>query len=265
MSAASSTSVISQNLRRLRSQLSWVKQSAIMSLPKHRKVLEEIVSNLDDCHAVYEKTVVVRNWIKSHSVHLIDDEHDSYAFNLPLVMTRLLNCAKGDGAVPHLSCGPRAYAMKAILDRLNIANRIIDLFGVSGDHLLRVSPHTLIEVYAADTQRWSLQDPDFNVVYVNVSDGQPVSLRDALCSDIQLSFDAGGYLIENPINLDNTIAALFNDCALYRMSYEGKKSRLLLNRNRFALDSLVWFEERQVTLHDYVAMRAGDFDVEFFS
>ena len=111
MSTASATSVLSQSFRRLHSQLSWAKQSTIMALPMNRKVVAEIISGIDNCDSVYQKTIVIRNWVKSNSVHLIDDEHDSYAFNLPQVMARLLKYAKGEGAVPHLSCGPRSYAV----------------------------------------------------------------------------------------------------------------------------------------------------------
>ncbi len=76
-----------------------------------------------------EKVRFIRNWINTNSIHLIDAEHDLYAFKNGRVIKllweqHLHNHIKK----PHLSCGPRSYAMHELLKAVNIKSRIIDIF-----------------------------------------------------------------------------------------------------------------------------------------
>jgi hypothetical protein len=63
---------------------------------------------------------------------------------------------------PHLSFGQRSYSMKELLTLVGIRSKIIDDFQIQNGV---ITPQTLLEVYSTDTDRWFLQDPDFNVEY----------------------------------------------------------------------------------------------------
>lgn len=211
-----------------------------------------------------EKINFIRNWINCHSVHLIDKEHDTYAFNVAEVLVRLNQYALNKAEKPHLSCGPRAYVMKAILDALGIESRIIDLFGLTelDEGRLKVSPHTLIEVYENDTRKWVLQDPDFNVAYSNAISGEYLSAKEMLLAEqTEKHFDNAGYVIENPINLENTVNGLFEWGVLYRYSYVGKSSNLLVSGDKQLLSKML--EKHSISLLAHIKQRAFFLTVSF--
>lgn len=242
-------------------KLSYLKLKIILSMPNNRACLISIKNQLSANSFDNQQCRInfIRNWVNTNSVHLIDEEHDSYAFNVAEVLNRLNNYALGKGAKPHLSCGPRAYAMKAILDFMSIQSRIIDLFGLTeqDDKSIKVSPHTLIEVMITDADKWELHDPDFNVAYANAITKVYLAAEDMLHLDeTQRGFHASEYQIENPINLKNTIDRLFEWCILYRYSYEGKSS-VLLHKSELNLNQTI--NSSHESLASYISQRAFDF------
>jgi len=206
----------------------------------------------------------IRNWVNTNSVHLIDDEHDSYAFDVAQVLNRLNAHATGKGPKPHLSCGPRAYVMKAILDSIKIQSRIIDLFGLTelSNDQLKVSPHTLIEVFDSDSQKWTLQDPDFNVAYANAKTGEYLSAKEMLLAEkAEKYFDSAGYVIESPINLENTVNGLFEWGVLYRYSYVGKRSKLQVSGEKSLLTKIE--NKQNINLLAFIKQRAFLLTINF--
>ena len=109
-------------------------------------------------------------FVHDNSVHVIDEEYRKYAFNKPFVMTKLLLAYQGhDSEKPHLSCGSRSHAMRAILFRFGIISRLVQVFS---DDYQQLRGHRLLEVFNPDTESWEAWDPDFRVTYVD-----PVSKR----------------------------------------------------------------------------------------
>lgn len=204
---------------------SYLKQSLLMVLPEQQKNLDYITSRLEKSEPSdrYRQIVRVRHWVNNNSIHLIDAEHDIYAFKLPKVIDKLRQFNENGGNPPHLSCGPRAYAMKALLDELGIESRIIDLFVVVHGE---VQSHTLLEAFDRDRGEWILQDPDFNVSYVHAPTGKPVSAKAALWADKrEIVAESDGSRIENPDNLAGTIRNYFQLGVLVRYSYTGGRSQ----------------------------------------
>jgi len=200
-----------------------------MLLPRYRRSLFNIVQLFDDRQysSDLELTNNIRNWVNTNSVHLIDEEHDSYAFDVPQVTEKLWQRSAGEIRSPHLSCGPRAYAMKEIVDAMGVQSRIIDIFAIT-DRVIR--SHTLLEVFDRQQQLWIMQDPDFNVVY-KYDDHRILSALELVRSNkSEVTYSAGGFSIENEINCINTIKSLFELGVLYRESYIGQKSLLLWNQ-----------------------------------
>tara|TARA_R110001592_G_scaffold68716_2_gene210749 strand:+ start:1184 stop:1984 length:801 start_codon:yes stop_codon:yes gene_type:complete len=232
-------------------KLSYLKLKFKLLKPASRACLKSIKQQLDSntFETQQDRINFIRNWVNTNSVHLIDEEHDNYAFNVPEVLSRLNNHALDsgikDGEKPHLSCGPRAYVMKAILDFMGIQSRIIDLFGLTalGEERLKVSPHTLIEVFEADTNTWVLHDPDFNVAYANRQSKAYQSAEQMLnLKPEDKGYETSGYKIENLLNLQNTVAGLFEWGILYRYSYDGKQSLLIHKNDKYFNMSLSNFE-----------------------
>ncbi len=214
--------------------LSYAKQRLSFCMPSNRDIILSIKRMLQDVElcSFGEQVLYVRNWVNTNSIHIIDDEHDRYAFHVPAAIEKLYrHYALGEG-LPHLSCGPRAQVMKELLGCLSIESRLVDIFAIREG---RVHPHTLIEVLDGANGRWYLHDPDFNVLYVD-SLGVGVSARDALSNDI--GYCSGGCEIESRKNLDNTIVRLFSLGILYKYSYSGARS-VFLCASRSSLDEYI--------------------------
>lgn len=224
-----------------------------MSLPPYRGALRNIVQLFQSCpySSDLDLTTQIRNWVNTHSVHLIDDEHDSYAFDVPRVLEKLWLRSSGIIDKPHLSCGPRAYAMKEIVDALGIESRIIDIFAIN-DKSIR--SHTLLEVFDRQQQRWIMQDPDFNVYYILQSNARVLSALEMLSEDKNtVLFSTGGFNVENEINCNNTITQLFELGILYRFSYVGERSLVLWSSTKF--DVIVNVNASDYTILDYFFRR----------
>ena len=116
----------------------------------------------------------VRTYVHTHSVHKIDAEHDRYAFDTPRVLAMLVANQRDGAALPHLSCGPRAFAMREILEALDVPTRIVSVFTDVFDGF---PSHTFVEVLNAETGGWEVQDPDRDVYYVDDSGQRVGTLR----------------------------------------------------------------------------------------
>jgi hypothetical protein len=135
----------------------------------------------------------VRTYVYSHSVHKIDAEHDDYAFDTPRVLAMLVAHQQDGAALPHLSCGPRAFAMREILEGLGISSRLVSVFSDDFDDF---PSHTFLDVLNTETGRWEVQDPDRNVYYMDDS-GQRVGTLRLVLGDLSTvtphSADASGW------------------------------------------------------------------------
>jgi hypothetical protein len=117
-------------------------------------------------------------FVHNNSLHLIDEEYHKYAFNVPLVINKLLLAYQGHHSEkPHLSCGPRSYAMKAILTELGISSRLVQIYS---DEYENVRGHRLLEVFNPETQAWEAWDPDFRVTYVDRFTGSSIDIMTAI-------------------------------------------------------------------------------------
>jgi hypothetical protein len=120
-------------------------------------------------------------YVHNNSVHQIDNEHRNYAFNIPFILNKMYLASNGDiKERPHLSCGPRSHAMRAILNSFNIYSRLVQLYSDSHDTPLG---HRLLEVFNPDRQLWETWDPDYGVTYVNYESKRPVDILTLVCSD----------------------------------------------------------------------------------
>lgn len=109
-----------------------------------------------------------RKLTNGYSVHDIDRWHDLYAFHTPTVISLLRLSMLGVSSPPHLSCGPRTFALDAIVQRMGFATRVVHLFDT---HVDPIQSHTYLEV-SEDGRHWQIQDADYDVFYRSVHSGE---------------------------------------------------------------------------------------------
>ncbi len=111
------------------------------------------------------------DFITANSEHRIDGDHDRYAYDTPRVLHWMWAHQRGlSQGRPHLSCGPRAYALKALLDRLELTSRLVQVFSTRP---ASVGAHRFVEVLDPRDGTWSCWDPDHAVRYVQAGSGLP--------------------------------------------------------------------------------------------
>lgn len=98
-----------------------------------------------------------------------------YSRELDKVLPALLQSSEKRGEKVAINCGPRALAMLRILEAFNIPCRFITVW--SGVRDGRYRSHSFVEAYNDDTKSWQIEDPLFNIYYVNKKDGTRVSTK----------------------------------------------------------------------------------------
>lgn len=145
-----------------------------------RDVLAKILARLPAGPAT-ARIDAARRYVHVHSVHLIDAEHERYALDPPAILEKLVATAEDGAPPPHLSCGPRTFALAEILEATDIPHRVVALLG-ERDGALRT--HTFLEVQNPDTGRWEVQDPDMDLVYVDRASGERLAAEALLFADL---------------------------------------------------------------------------------
>jgi hypothetical protein len=188
----------------------------------------------------------IRNWVNQNSIHLIDAEHNQYAFKTPKVLVMLWQTHLTAQAPAHLSCGPRALAMQAILKELGIPSRAVFIFT---DNYNQVMSHTFLEVLNRDTGAWEVQDPDFNIYYVDLRTQKRVATAALVWGDLDVlvpqSATTQGWA-------ENKVAHLKQDYfeTMMYLSQQTEKYVILINRARFD-PSKVFVDNGKVTFYTF--------------
>jgi hypothetical protein len=143
---------------------------------------------------------------------------------------------------PHLSCGPRAYTMKAILDDLHIPNRMIMIFA---SNYFEINGHIFLEVFDRDTQNWELQDPDFDISYIDIHNRKRLPGAELIWGDlnsiIPISPSKEGWEQNHVANLKRD----YFGAMMFMNLLDGERSVMLINLDRFSADK--FFQEDAVT------------------
>jgi hypothetical protein len=115
-----------------------------------------------------------REFVHRNSVHGIKQNKLSQSED---VIQSLWCHYENKGDPPPLTCGPRARAMKSILDQLHIKSRIVHIYSDTSD---QIRSHTFLEVYNKDSDNWEIQDPDLNIFYIDQNTSRKVSTADII-------------------------------------------------------------------------------------
>lgn len=142
----------------------------------------------------YQLIDSVRNFVYSNSVH---GEARGFT-DTRCIEQSLWSYYKTKENAPRLTCGPRAKIMKLILDHFHIKSRIVHIYNDTND---QIRSHTFLEVYNKDSNNWEIQDPDYNIVYLDKITSKRVATADIIfgdnktiipCSSISQGWDSIG-------------------------------------------------------------------------
>lgn len=201
------------------------------------KIKDEILNRLQG--SSQSPTAIIRatmEYVHNNSLHLIDDEHKRYAFNIPYVLNKMYLASFGDiKEKPHLSCGPRAYAMRVILSRFNIYSRLVQVYS---DEYETHEGHRLLEVYNPDSQSWEVWDPDYGVTYVDRETKNPVDILTLVFSDknnfIPIGISNEGWKITKTERLKNN----YFKAVLFEKDSGMTNALIIVNESLFDMDKV---------------------------
>lgn len=205
--------------------------------------LEKIKHIIDDPGNSF--TAIVTNamrFVHDNSLHRADYEYSRYAdvklvSSLPVIIKKLLLAYHGnEREKPHIACGLRSYAMRAILQRVGIFSRLVHVYT---DDYEALEGHRLLEVLNPDTGAWELWDPDSRVNYVNRDSRKPVSVLALLFGDRDNIVPENG-----PIEgWEETNTKRLKDHFFEAVRFEGifhdiPGTVIIINRKRFDIDKV---------------------------
>lgn len=187
---------------------------------------------------VQEKADMLRTKIHMNSVHKIDEEFYSYWKDKEELLTRLNNHIENPQSFPppHMECSVRATLLYQALDKLGARLRIINLHEYKPDY----PAHVLIEIYNADTGKWELQDPDYNIFWRDLESGGRAGIEDILARPVEeftpcYSEDKCGYdRFDVPYKIESNDIDYYG-LAVIKDVQQGSRD-LIYNPDRFNLD-----------------------------
>jgi hypothetical protein len=186
---------------------------------------------LTEHHTEQEIVDATRGMIHKNTIHLpLGNNDPRTTSDQNVILQGILKTIRGAAPIA-ATCGPRAEAMKAILEKLDFETRIIHVFS---DDYQSVQSHTFLE--ARINGAWQAQDPDFNAYYLK-PDGDRANAKDILDGNAVPSggWDAYG---GNGIPLHSYFEALM---------YDGRPNTSLMIINQSRFDANKFFPENKKT------------------
>lgn len=122
-----------------------------------------------------------REWCRGNSIHAMDQWWTDHANDYSYVLEHMYKTAVGDPTAEtvELLCGNMVNVLAAVLGNLGITSRGIWLYRNNNDFH---TGHTYLEVFNDATQKWEIQDADYNVYYVDLRTGQRASVADMMAA-----------------------------------------------------------------------------------
>tara|TARA_R110000824_G_scaffold220190_1_gene407239 strand:+ start:467 stop:1303 length:837 start_codon:yes stop_codon:yes gene_type:complete len=142
------------------------------------KVLEHL--NTENDAGFFDKVDAVRDFVYGNSVHADHDfGKDPHPYDTGGVIRALLAVSDGKREPLELMCSSRSNAMTGILNQLGYASRQVHVFSP------QPGSHTFLEVQNPDDGRWYIQDPDYNLFWINGISGERLGLGEMLTTPLE--------------------------------------------------------------------------------
>lgn len=127
----------------------------------------------------FSKVDAVRDFVFKNSVHADHDfEQDIHPYDTGGVIQALLDTSNGLREPMALMCSSRSNAMTGILDQMGYASRQVHVFSPAP------GSHTFLEVENPEDGRWYIQDPDYNLFWINAMSGDRLGLGEILTTPL---------------------------------------------------------------------------------
>lgn len=126
----------------------------------------------------HEKADTIRDFIFQNSEHSEDEEFYEHWRDVPLMYSKLiayLNDKENNEPV-HLECSTRSTLAVNMLHSLGIETRSVSIYRQTENY----PGHTFYEIYNTETQRWEIQDPDFNIFWRDKKNNRRASIYDMI-------------------------------------------------------------------------------------
>jgi hypothetical protein len=123
----------------------------------------------------------LRALVNQHSTHQIDEEFHGY-WGKPDIYARFLAAVQGRGPNPHMECSSLAGMLRSLLREMGVASRGVAIFRRTAAGMWQ--SHSFLEVLNQDSRTWEIQDPDYDVHWIDASIGQRVGITELIKGDL---------------------------------------------------------------------------------
>lgn len=142
---------------------------------------DEVQEHLNiQADAAFSDTVdAVRKFVHGNSAHADHDfGQNPDPYDTGGVIRALLDVSNGKREPMALMCSSRSNAMTGILDQMGYASRQVHVFSPEA------GSHTFLEVQNPDNGRWYIQDPDYDLFWINSMSGERLGLGEILTTPL---------------------------------------------------------------------------------
>lgn len=165
------------------------------------------------------------------------------------ILIKLVEAHKTEKKLP-LLCGYRAMAMERILYYMEVESRMVSIYS---DEFDDVRGHMFLEVLNSETGLWEVQDPYFDVYYID-NHGERVSTLQLVFGDLSritpVSTKTRGWEQTN----NTLLRDKFFESVLY---FNEQRHVVLINTDRFNITKK-FFENNNMTIIDVVKVYCND-------
>ena len=175
----------------------------------------------------------VRQFVYENSEHK-EPFHKKKWNSILMVKLMIARYKNRSNPPPHMTCGPRARSMAAILDTLGIKSYLVQVYT---DNYDTFASHTFLDVYNSDTAKWEAHDPDYNLIYLD-SDNNRVDAKQLISTDldkIRPVYDIDNAKIKGWNDTNRILKKDYFESVMLWNAFVDGSSLLLINQDRFDL------------------------------
>jgi hypothetical protein len=221
-----------------------------VGLPSAKKtndpLAERVISliGIADSEHFHEKTDAIRKFVHRSSVHRIDDELYEYLHDSDRILAMLEASHLGKEEQPHLECWTRSNAMIRLAHSIGVRSRQVIVYRPIDGYL----SHTLLEVHNPETDTWEIQDPEYDMFYVDPGKTTRASITDLVMSPFDAFMPCSD---ENTCGWDISSKEQHDPKVLYdyfglATFADGETAIVLVNDDRFPFSESFMLDGRRI-------------------
>lgn len=185
-------------------------------------------------------TEEIRQFVNQNSVsRRIKDDFNENDTNKTLRM--MIDYYKKKGPPPMLSCSARTLVMQSILNIMDYESRIVTF--LSED----TGSHTFLEVLNPKTNKWFVEDPDYNISYKFNNKTEKISLGDIIINPVNnynpCRKEKCGWFLAKGLKIYTGAAFYFNF---------DHTPVILINQHKFKANTKLKWDKKKRNLVEYV-------------